>query len=375
VFLFSLFVTAQMWLGTIGLYELSEPMGRNAIAHILGSVSLGLALCFYAASSPRMTSTASMSTGIVLRVIGTGGCILAISIWTSALLAFAVKQLAPGWWIYKWYGPVGMLFAGAVYHAGQDVLRSSRRHLTKIVKDLDTLNGESFVLYLRPFVNDALQESPQRRVLGLFPLFGLFVTGRSEEERVAAALKRLLGPMVAVGKPGEVLPYVGASRLYLPLDDWQEPVRRLITQARMVVLALGPGEGTMWELRQALSSLPPERLILLVPMSPDDYEQFRARVHADLNDHGVRVRPNGGIATKVPALPEAISTSVIPSIVQGAIYFTPEWEAVYVNLEQFARGFELCLDRLPWALRSGLRPAIRNLAAYEFECEPDRTPG
>ncbi|TPQ21883.1 ABC transporter substrate-binding protein [Streptomyces sporangiiformans] len=370
-FVFSLFMSAPLWLGTVAVYRLSEPAGSNVLLHCLSTSLLGLWLCGYARTSRSLTSPASMLVGIGLRVIGTAGCVLGLSLWTSSLLLFLFKEHAPDWWIYGFYGPVGMVLAGHVYHAGQDVLRYSRRHLTKIIRDPDDLDGESFVLYLRPFPNDALQASPQRMPWrGMMPLAGLFVTGRSEEERVAAALKKQVGPLVAVGEPGETLPYVGASRLYLPLHDWQDPVRKLMAQARMVVLSLGPGEGTMWELREALRTLPPERLVLLAPMGRDEYEEFRLRVQADLEEHDVRVRPRSRAATHVPVLPESTSRGSMPSVVQGAIYFSPTWTAEYVNLEDFALVSSAFFDRLPRALKAGLRPAVQQLAAHEFD--PDR---
>jgi hypothetical protein len=397
VFVLTLFITVKFWLGDVGMWVSSRPAGSNVLAHMLGMTLLGLGLCGYVYTSRTPTSAASFATGIYLRVIGMAGCIIAASLWASCFLLLAFKQnFAPGWWwIYKGYSPAGMLLAGYVYHAGQDVLRFSRRHLTKIIRDPARLDGESFVLYLRPFRNDALQESPQRVAWrGLMPLYGLFVTGRSEEERIAAALKKRVGPLIAVGRPGEILPYVGASRLYLPLDDWQEPVRKLIARARLVVLTLGPGKGTMWELREALRTLPPERLILLVPMGQDEYEEFRLRMEADLKEHDVRVRARGRTRAHVPTLPRSTSGGNKASVVQGMIYFTPSWTAEYVNLNDFsfmsAAFFDLLpedrtehtmkgnimpgifFDWLPRALKAGLRPAIQQLAAYESD--PDRLP-
>jgi hypothetical protein len=368
VFIFSLFVTAKFWLGSIGVYLQSEPAGSNVFPHIASMSLFALALCAYARSSRRLTSAASTLTGISLRIIGTAGCILALSLWTSSLLLFIFKAHAPEWWIYGYYGPLGMVLAGRAYDAGQDVLRFSRRHLTKIIRDPAQLDRESFGLYLRSFPKDALQATPQRLPLrGLMPLVRLFVTGRSEEEQIAAALKRSVGPLIAVGTPGEVLPYVGASRMYLPLDDWQGPVRRLLAQARMVVLSLGPSEGTMWELREAMRTVPPERLVLLVPMARDEYEEFRLHAEVDFEDHDVRVRPRGSTETLVPVLPRSTSRGTMQSVVQGLIYFSPEWTAEYVNLEDLALASSVFFDRLPWALKAGLRPVVRQLAAYEFD--------
>ncbi|MFG1699749.1 hypothetical protein [Nonomuraea sp. NPDC049309] len=368
VFILSAIIAGRFWLGSLGLYHMPQPIGGEALPHLLLMTLIGLWLCDYSRKSKSVKSPASTFIGIGLRCIGTAGCILALSLWASCFLLLFVKELAPGWWIYRIYAPLGLFLAGQVYHAGQDVLRFSRRHLTKIIRDTDQLNGESFVLYLRPFASDALQNSPQRVPWrGLMPLARLLVTGRTEEERIAAALKRRVSPLVAVGQPGETLPYVGATRLYLPLNDWQAPVRELMRRARMVVLSLGPGEGTMWELREAFRTLPPERLILLVPMDREEYMTFRSCVHANLAEHNVRVHPRSGGSPMVPQLPESTSQGNAPSIIRGAICFTPEWNAEYLNLEEHARTLTFIIDWLPQALRVALRPAVRRLAAYEFD--------
>ncbi|MGH3898158.1 MAG: hypothetical protein ACRDTA_07865 [Pseudonocardiaceae bacterium] len=41
-----------------------------------------------------------------------------------------------------------------------------------------------------------------------------------------------------------------------------------------MVLALGPGEGAIWELIEAMRILPPERLVLLVPIREQEYKKF-----------------------------------------------------------------------------------------------------
>lgn len=70
-------------------------------------------------------------------------------------------------------------------------------------------------------------------------------------------------------------------------------------------------------------------------MGRDEYEEFRLRVQADLEDHDVRVRPRGRTETHVPLLPKSTSRDSMPSVVRGAIYFSPAWIAEYVNLEDF----------------------------------------
>ena len=92
---------------------------------------------------------------------------------------------------------------------------------------------------------------------------------------------RRFGQVVAVGRPGERLPLLGASRGYLPLDDWQGPVSMLIKGARVVLLLIGPSDGTVWEYVEAVRLLEPARLVLLVDCDLPAYYRFRALADAE----------------------------------------------------------------------------------------------
>ena len=119
-----------------------------------------------------------------------------------------------------------------------------------------------------------------------------FVVPRPEELPLVDALTTNDVPMVTVGRPDEASPAVGAVRMYLPRDDWQAPVRELMRRARPVVVVLGDGPGVLWELNEAMRILPPERLVLVVPMDDEEYEQFRETT-ATLRDGEQACRPGG----------------------------------------------------------------------------------
>ncbi|MET0917983.1 MAG: hypothetical protein ABWY07_06105 [Burkholderiales bacterium] len=113
------------------------------------------------------------------------------------------------------------------------------------------------VLYLRSFADDG---RAARRYGAL-----------TEEEQLAKALA-WIGPFLAVGRPGETLPHVGAQRIYLADDEWQHRVLELMAQARLVVLRTGSTQGFHWEVEQALSVLTPDRLLLVA----DERSELRA---------------------------------------------------------------------------------------------------
>ncbi|HEX8866185.1 MAG TPA: hypothetical protein VF821_11065, partial [Lentzea sp.] len=138
---------------------------------------------------------------------------------------------------------------------------------------------------------------------GLLRLF--FLSSRTEEEQIALAL-RPAGRLVAVGRPGEPLPEVGALRLYLRDDEWQAAVLDLMGRARLVVLAVGRGDGLLWELSRAVEVVAPHRLVLLVGR-PRPYV-----VHFDDWNPEVVVLPDRGAVARRNQLERDLATALEP---------------------------------------------------------------
>jgi hypothetical protein len=121
------------------------------------------------------------------------------------------------------------------------------------------------VLYLRGFGDDqasaGVDEMPGGLSVGL-------VNVHTREEQLVGALGAF-GPVIAVGRPGEPLPHLGAARFYLPFHDWQPGVLRLMELSQLIVLRLGEGDGLWWEVDQATTTQPAAKLVLLVPGERD----------------------------------------------------------------------------------------------------------
>jgi TM2 domain-containing membrane protein YozV len=115
------------------------------------------------------------------------------------------------------------------------------------------------VLYLRSFADDGAalmgdQSWWMRR--------GASVTALVTPEQEMADILDAVGPVVAIGKPGEPLPELGAARLYVSDEQWQAKVQELMRLASLVVVRLGSSPGLLWEIEQALAHLPRQRLVL-----------------------------------------------------------------------------------------------------------------
>ena len=85
-----------------------------------------------------------------------------------------------------------------------------------------------------------------------------------------------MGPFVAVGKPGEKLPELGAARMYLQDSEWKDKVHDLMSRASLVVLRAGRTDGLWWEAQMAAAIVKPERLVFLLPYQRAQYQLFRS---------------------------------------------------------------------------------------------------
>jgi len=80
-----------------------------------------------------------------------------------------------------------------------------------------------------------------------------------------------LGPLIAVGNPGEPLPHIGAARAFLSKDAWQPAVLRWIDEAVLVVMIAGPTDMIRWELERIVEKDSFHKFaIALPPGEPSD---------------------------------------------------------------------------------------------------------
>ncbi len=130
------------------------------------------------------------------------------------------------------------------------------------------------VLYLRVFRSDP---STARYVFWSSLRLGSELA--TEEEQLKDVM-RPLGELVAIGRPGERLPEPGAARIYVPDEVWKEEVSRQMQAARLVVIRANLGANLLWEQKQAVETLSPQKvLILVLEMKAKHYESFRTEVN------------------------------------------------------------------------------------------------
>lgn len=143
---------------------------------------------------------------------------------------------------------VGLIFGGYFFRRGQRTLAPDA------FAELDRLPDRHPLLFLRSFSRD-----PSDTVIR-----SGFAVGDSFELAVAKELHEI-GPVIAIGKPEERLPPIGAGRLYVTEDRWQPTVLELISASQLILLVSGATKGLLWELRSIVEQADPSKLIVCIP--------------------------------------------------------------------------------------------------------------
>lgn len=176
--------------------------------------------------------------------------------------------------------------------------------LAKFGRQLGAQSGESvmansgqIITYLRSFVDDA---SADRRASQLNVQQSLTGNGvrslATEEEQIALAFADA-GPLVAIGRPGERLPQLGAARMYVDDDSWQNKVIEMLDRSNVVLMRAGETDGFWWEIARVREHIQPARVIILLPSTSDQYERFRARITPYLPYPLPDFQPGSGIGS------------------------------------------------------------------------------
>src|SRR5262245_9051720 len=142
------------------------------------------------------------------------------------------------------------IFTRALWRVGR---RLNLRHRNEII-----LKDKPPVLLLRSFTDDVAGISPNALIPRL-------VRRRKRLEETIGEQLTGAGPFVAIGRPGERLPQLGASRLYLGDPEWQAVVESYIARSDLIVMIAGKTHWVQWELANVLKQ---DRLAALLIVFP-----------------------------------------------------------------------------------------------------------
>jgi len=93
---------------------------------------------------------------------------------------------------------------------------------------------------------------------------------RQRLEEILAPLCSAVGPFIAIGKPKEKNPRLGAARDYIPDDKWQETVLKWFDAASAILVIADETPGLKWELDKLRETGNSRKVILINPQLPED---------------------------------------------------------------------------------------------------------
>lgn len=137
---------------------------------------------------------------------------------------------------------------------GKGSLREWAQLCSPNAETVQSIDHRSPVIYLRSFGDDGA-EIPQEVTRPNFLTY----------EHTVLKRLQIFGPCIAIGKPGEELPELGAARLYVAHDQWQAKVAELLQSAAYVVICASRSGGLIWEIEHAFTRLPAHKVILMFP--------------------------------------------------------------------------------------------------------------
>jgi hypothetical protein len=193
----------------------------------------------YLAAEPVNRSFTIAALGAVMTVFGGLSAAIGFLLAWSAFRAFFNKMEE---WNFSllWFSFGALVVAGI----GMTLYRVGRGIWTRGAAQLLQDDKRSPVVYLRSFRAD-------RR--------------GSDTEHTLVEKASKIGPVVAVGEPGERFPPFGAARLYVDHAHWHDVVARLVAVAQLIIFRIGDTEGFWWELKHAAEKVDPGKVLIWIP--------------------------------------------------------------------------------------------------------------
>jgi hypothetical protein len=182
--------------------------------------------------------------------------------------------LAVGWSVVGWallltcWVPFvvssNLLGVLAAFALGQACRTLARKHRAVSARAALEKDRRPPIVYLRSFQDDGLFYP------GTFFLVNDWLRTLSEktaEENLSTALAPF-GPVVAIGRPEEEMPEVGAARIYVGDDHWQDLILDLLSdRGALAVFQAGGTKGLQWELETVGAMLRPEYVLMFLPFA------------------------------------------------------------------------------------------------------------
>ena len=161
--------------------------------------------------------------------------------------------------------PIALLIVIPLFRLAVNLMRAGWKYDALSADELRAQDPRPPVLYLRSFRDDGRLSvipgtGPGRYLAWLFSWW-LPYNVTTPEQALADALKSV-GPVIAIGKPGEPLPELGAARMYVDDSVWRTTVDDLMRSAALVVIQSSDTPNLLWEVEHAIRVASPHRVVI-----------------------------------------------------------------------------------------------------------------
>jgi len=158
--------------------------------------------------------------------------------------------------------------------------------------------------------------------------------GISFEEILSKYVNKYIGPFIAIGNPKDILPSLGAKKIYCKDDNWQSIVIKYFEISDYIIVFEGITPGLLWELKYLRNNVHPSKIFIFT--FPKNYEKkverrkkkLWAYLALQLNDMNYQV------PFEDPGAGTILSFSI-------------EWKAVILKQElKTIKDYVLCLKKI-----------------------------
>lgn len=159
---------------------------------------------------------------------------------------------------------------------GSFLQRVGQPRVDKVLKK----DSRSPILFLRPFKLDDLVVSPFASGWRIFK--SVFSMHHPTFEEFLAIAFEEIGPVIALGRPGESVAPIGAAREYVDNTSWRRRVFERADRSRLVIIEWDATPSMEWEIQNISQWIGLRRIVFVLPLgekgemkrSPDWYNKW-----------------------------------------------------------------------------------------------------
>ncbi|WEV59381.1 hypothetical protein OZX67_02120 [Bifidobacterium sp. ESL0728] len=261
------------------------------------------------------------------------GVLLILTFKMGLTSAYVFRHIRFKYWV--WWLFFALIFIVGLWSA-YAVSRLGRR-ISKLFTSphFEMKANEHSILYLRSFKDDLINvEVP----VGMAEwdwntgLRGVLWPKITFDEMVSNIASSTINDLIAVGRPGEILPRAGAVHAYYANDKWKESIRLTALRSGGIILTVGKTESLQWEISQLKKLNILSKCLFLIP--PKGEKEVKARVQAAFKQLGVNQDEYDTLAT-APVM--ALTGFQVNS--DGSIHwywsFGRDWSAYFYTISAF----------------------------------------